>query len=270
MKARRRRGLLLLSVALASGGLAASQVRDRERSVAAQVGPAVPVLVAARDLPAGARVSARALALRRVPARFVPPDALASAGGVAGARPAVPVAAGGYVTAGLFEGSNDEHRGGGGVGRGERAVTVEVSGARRAGRGRARGRAGLDRVGRRRRPHADGAGGRGAAALWRPAAEAATAGSAATAGDAARRRPRRRRRRRGAGGRPTALATLRVTLRQAVYLTAADNFAREIRLLARPPGDRSAAGAAAFHSDRVQLNNTAAHALRAGAGRSGR
>ena len=47
----------------------------------------------------------------------------------------------------------------------------------------------------------------------------------------------------GAGG-PTALATLRVTLRQAVYLTAADNFAREIRLLARPPGDRSAAGAA--------------------------
>jgi hypothetical protein len=35
-----------------------------------------------------------------------------------------------------------------------------------------------------------------------------------------------------------------VTLRQAVYLTAADNFAREIRLLARPPGDRSAAGAA--------------------------
>jgi pilus assembly protein CpaB len=40
----------------------------------------------------------------------------------------------------------------------------------------------------------------------------------------------------------TALATLRVTLRQAIYLTAADNFAREIRLLARPPGDRSQAG----------------------------
>jgi pilus assembly protein CpaB len=45
-------------------------------------------------------------------------------------------------------------------------------------------------------------------------------------------------------GAPTALATLRVSLRQAVYLTAADNFAREIRLLARPPGDRSGAGAA--------------------------
>ena len=48
----------------------------------------------------------------------------------------------------------------------------------------------------------------------------------------------------GAGAAPSALATLRVTLRQAVYLTAADNFGREIRLLARPPGDRSRGGAA--------------------------
>ena len=37
-------------------------------------------------------------------------------------------------------------------------------------------------------------------------------------------------------------ATLRVSLRQAIYLTAADNFAREIRLLARPAGDPSPAG----------------------------
>ncbi len=43
-------------------------------------------------------------------------------------------------------------------------------------------------------------------------------------------------------GAPTALATLRVSLRQAIYLTAADNFAREIRVLARPPGDHSRAG----------------------------
>jgi pilus assembly protein CpaB len=33
---------------------------------------------------------------------------------------------------------------------------------------------------------------------------------------------------------PSALATLRVTLRQAIDLTEADNFAREIRLLPRP------------------------------------
>jgi pilus assembly protein CpaB len=42
---------------------------------------------------------------------------------------------------------------------------------------------------------------------------------------------------------PAVLATLRVSLRQAIYLTAADNFAREIRLLPRPPGDHSHAGA---------------------------
>ena len=39
-------------------------------------------------------------------------------------------------------------------------------------------------------------------------------------------------------GAADSVATLRVTLRQAVYLTAAENFAREVRLLARPPGDR--------------------------------
>ena len=38
-------------------------------------------------------------------------------------------------------------------------------------------------------------------------------------------------------------ATLRVTVRQAVYLAAAGSFAREIRLLARAPGDRRRVGA---------------------------
>jgi Flp pilus assembly protein CpaB len=43
----------------------------------------------------------------------------------------------------------------------------------------------------------------------------------------------------------TALATLRVTARQAVYLTAAVNVATEVRLLLRPPGDRRRVGSAA-------------------------
>jgi pilus assembly protein CpaB len=230
---RRRRGLLLLSVALASGGLAASQVRERERSVAAQVGPAVPVLVAVRDIGAGARVSPGALAVRRVPARFVPPDALASPAGVVGLRPAAPVAAGGYLTAGLFERSNDGHRGGGDVGRGQRAVTVEVSGA-----------AGLvvgARVDVLVSTESGAGGGRTLMALAGVELlrlEAGAGGAAPAEGSGAAGT--------GAAG-PTALATLRVSVRQAVYLTAADNFAREIRLLARPPGDRSAAGAATFH-----------------------
>ena len=46
-----------------------------------------------------------------------------------------------------------------------------------------------------------------------------------------------------------AVATLRVSLRQAIYLAAADNFAREIRLLLRPQGDHSRAGAAVIQGD---------------------
>jgi pilus assembly protein CpaB len=225
VKARRRRGLLLLSVALASGGLAASQVHERERSVAAQVGPAVPVLVAVRDLPVGVRVSAGAVVIRRVPARYVPPDALASAAGVVGARPSASVARGSYVTAGVFEASNSEHRGGGGVGRGWRAVVVEVNAAA--------GLAAGSRVDVLVSTESGAGGGRtlvtlAGAELLRiepGVPDAAPPDGTATGG-------------------PTALATLRVTLRQAVYLTAADNFAREIRLLTRPPGDHTPAGAA--------------------------
>jgi pilus assembly protein CpaB len=44
----------------------------------------------------------------------------------------------------------------------------------------------------------------------------------------------------GAASHATAVATLRVTLREAVLLTAAQSFAREVRLLVRPPGERRA------------------------------
>lgn len=229
MTARRRRGLLLLSVALASGGLAASEVRDREREVAEQVGAPVEVLVAADDLAAGARITRGALAVRRVPARFVPPDALASAAGVVGARTAAPVTAGAYVTPGLLQRPNDGRREGAGLPRGQRAVTVEVSGGAPP--------AGLvpgARVDVLVSTEAGVGGGRTLMAL--AGVELVQIGPAAAVTTGARG---------GAGASaPTALATMRVSVRQAVYLTAADNFAREIRLLSRPPGDRSPAGAA--------------------------
>jgi pilus assembly protein CpaB len=223
---RRRRGVLLLSVALVSGGLAASEVHERERTVEEQVGAPVEVLVAARDIRAGVRIQRGALALRRVPARFVPPDALGSAAGVVGARSAAAVVAGGYITAGMLERASDEHRGGGAVGRGRRAVTVAV-----AGGGALVGLTQGERVDVlvSTEPGADG--GRTLMALagvellhLEPGASDAFAGAEP------------------AGPETTALATLRVTLGQAVYLTAADNFAREIRLLARPAGDHRRAG----------------------------
>jgi len=43
-------------------------------------------------------------------------------------------------------------------------------------------------------------------------------------------------------GGPKVTATLRVTAAQAVYLAAAQTFARDVRLLARAPGDRRKVG----------------------------
>jgi pilus assembly protein CpaB len=212
MKPRRRRGLLLLSLAVASGGLAASQVRERERTVEEKVGPVVPVVVAKRDIPAGQRLRPEDLAVEQVPARFVPPDALTTPARLAGARPAVPVAAGGYVTAGLLRSASGGSPGA--LRPGERAVEIAVAG------GSALALAG---PGSRvdvlvsSQPH-DGAGRTFVAFEDVPLLDL---------------RP-------GVGGR--ARATLRVTLRQAVYLTAAESFGREVRLLARPPGDRRPAG----------------------------
>jgi pilus assembly protein CpaB len=51
------------------------------------------------------------------------------------------------------------------------------------------------------------------------------------------------------GGAPQVAATLRVSVRQAVYLAAAGAFARDIRLLARAPGDHRLAGRATVGAD---------------------
>jgi pilus assembly protein CpaB len=220
VSARRRRGLLLLAVALASGGLAASEVHERERRAAEQLGPSVDVLVASQDLRAGERVRRSAVAIRQVPARFVPPDALSSAAGVLGARPTVPVVSGGYLVAGLFQGGEDG-RGSDGLRRGERAVTVEVMGGAAV--------AGLvpgTRVDVLVSTERGAGGGRTTMALG--GVELLRLREAGTRSDSS--------------GAPTAVATLRVSVRQAIYLTAADNFAREVRVLARPPGDHWRAG----------------------------
>jgi pilus assembly protein CpaB len=237
--ARRRRGLLLLSVALAAGGLAASQVAEREREVEERVGPLVPVLVAARDLPSGARLSERALEVRRVPARFVPPDAIGSAAQIAGARTAVPLGTGSYLTAGQLESAAGGGSGAAGaqLGPGERTIEVGVSGGGM-----------LERLAPGARvdvvvstePEGGGGAGRTFVALADVqllALRGDPAGGAYGAGDDE------------PSPGPAALATLRVTLRQAVYLTAVDNFGREIRLLARPPGDRTRAAPAVSAAD---------------------
>src|SRR5205085_4401772 len=92
---RRRRGIALLGLAAACGGLAASDVERRARSADERVGQLVPVAVARTAVRAGTRltpaVAARAFAVRQAPARFVPPDSLPSPADAAGGTVAVPL-----------------------------------------------------------------------------------------------------------------------------------------------------------------------------------
>jgi pilus assembly protein CpaB len=224
----KRRGALLLCLALACGGLAASDVNGRARRVEAQVGPLVPVVVARRDLAADQRLAASKLPAllerRQVPARFAPPDALAAPEEAAGARLSAPVAAGGYLTAGHLGASGDDDPAGA-PGRGERAVEVAVAG----GESLADNPAGA-RVDVLVTTEARSGAGRTTLALEDVELLGARPAGEERAGD-------------GAESRATTVATLRVTLRQAVYLTAAQSFAREVRLLVRAPGDRRGAGA---------------------------
>jgi len=234
MNPTRRRGLLLLCFALVCGGLAASQVRERERRSAAAVGPLVSVVAAKRELPAGRRLRSGDLAVRQVPARYAPPDAVSGAASaeLAGARTAVAVAAGGYLTAGILAGTGAAGEGPAPLRPGERALEVAVAGAPASAEPGTRVDVLVTAGGE------EGAGRTFVALenielLGLRAGPEGAPGAEGGASDAP-----------GAGAAPGALATLRVNAREAVYLTAAANFAQEVRLLARPPGDRERVGAA--------------------------
>ena len=214
---RRRRAALLLGLALVLGALAASDVARRETALRDQVGPAVEILVARTPITAGRRVKPGDLAVRRVPERFAASGAAPVPELVIGERLAVSIPAGAPVGEHLLE----------------RAAA-------------------------------------GATPILRPgerAAEVVARGSPALIGPATRVDVVVTRERRDArlaledvevlttravpdeGTGPQVAATLRVTVRQAVYLAAASAFAAEIRLLPRPVGDDRRAGAAVVGQD---------------------
>lgn len=207
---RRRRGLLLVGLALVLGVLAASDVARREAALEARLAPLVDVVVARKDLTAGRRVRPRDLAVRRVPARFAPVGAAAAPEEVAGADAAVELPAGAYVTAMDLAYPGDAA--GAPVRRGERAVEVVATGSPELVVAGARVDVLITRDGRGTRLALQDV----EVLAARPTADP------------------------GAGGADTGsrvAATLRVTVHQAVALTAAQAFAREIRLLPRAPGD---------------------------------
>jgi pilus assembly protein CpaB len=232
--ARRRRGLVLLALALSCGGLAASQVNGRVRDVETRVGPLVPVVVAARQLPPDAELDGRDVRVDRVPERYLPPGAVGLAEATSGSRTAVAVEPGTILTAAHLQGGAGAAAGPWPtLRRGERAVEVDAAG------GQALAAAGPGtRVDVLVSADAAGSGSTVIAledvellALGAPSG-AALDGSSADGPPAA-----------------TAGATLRVTARQAVYLTAAQSFGREVRLLVRPPGDRRRTGPVAVRAE---------------------
>jgi pilus assembly protein CpaB len=201
----RRRSLLLFGLALLLGSLAASDVAGREAALERRLGPTVPVVVARQALDPDHEIRVGQLTVRHVPARFAPRGAYAAPAQIAGQRPAAPLAPGADVTAAALADPAREAVGAP-VRRGERVAEVIATGS-------------PDLVVPGARVDVLVTGER-QTELALQDVEVLQAAPHQT------------------GEGPGVAASLRVSLRQAVYLAAAQSFAREMRLLTRPAGDR--------------------------------
>ncbi len=219
---RRRRAVLLGALSVTLGALAASDVAGREDALRRELGPVMKVVVARDALPIGARLTAERLALRSVPGRYAPGGAFARPEDLAGLRTALPVPAGADLVAGMIDDGARTTRPGAPVRAGERVADVVATGSPALVQPGSHVDVVITRGG-------DGAPGRAELALE----DVEVLGTSTAPGGA-----------HDESGAPRVAAALRVTVRQAVFLAAAQSFARDIRLLARAPGDarRGAAG----------------------------
>lgn len=218
---RRARALAFGFAAVVCAALAASLAGRYRGDLESQLGELRAVVVATSDLAPGRPLrpadAKRALAVREVPARFAPVDALADPWEAVGSEPRGAVPAGSYVTATVLRLPRDDRASRGEVGAGRDAVEIAVAGAGALV-------AGGDPVGRRYdvvatgepRPGGGGARTRLVAAgvellaLEQPSA-AASAGLDAGSG--------------------AWTATLAASRAEALRLIQAHNYAREVRLI---------------------------------------
>ncbi len=213
---RRGRAVAFLLAALLAAGAAAAIADGYGSSVARGYGPLRPVVVLDSSLPAGRRIGPRqagsALAVRRVPERFVPPGALASPAEALGFVPRAALPAGSYLLAAQLGAPHRHSRRSPALDGGRRPVEIAVSGAGAllaTGVPPAGGRVDVVVTGE---PSGPGPGRTGVAAAavpllgLQPGPEGAEAGA-------------------------TAEATLALTKAQALRLIAAESFARKITLL---------------------------------------
>jgi Flp pilus assembly protein CpaB len=213
---RRARALAFLIAALVCALLAAS-VAGRYRSrLEARYGPLRPVVVATSELAAGNVIGSEsertALAVRRVPARFVPPGALTRPGDALGRAPEAIIPAGSYVLGAQLVLPRMKQQRAPDVGLGLRPVEVVVAGAQALTVG------GAPPEGRRVDVVVSRQAGLGRSAHAYIAASAVKLLALAAPG----------------GPGESWSATLAVTEQQALALIGAQSAGREIRLLPRP------------------------------------
>jgi Flp pilus assembly protein CpaB len=129
---RRARAVAFLIAALICAVLAAT-VAGRYRSrLDARYGPLRPVVVATAELRPGEPISVErrdALAIRRIPASFVPPGALTQPADAVGRAPAATIPSGSYVLGAQLVLPRARKPAAPGVGAGLRPVQIPVAGA---------------------------------------------------------------------------------------------------------------------------------------------
>jgi pilus assembly protein CpaB len=215
---RRARAVALLGVSASCAAAAALLVNGYAADVRAQVGPRVPVLVAASDIPRGRTVRPRDAYQRWIPRRFVPPGAFVLPGEVVGLRSRVPIVRGGYLL------ENELEPPGAGppaaASSPARIIEVPVAGAGSL--------SGLVGPGARVDVLVTSDRGAGSPRTYLALQRAQLVSLRPPSGDSAPD---------SADPGEEAVAALRVSLRQAVLLTAAHNFAREVRLVPRAGKD---------------------------------
>jgi pilus assembly protein CpaB len=220
---RRGRAIAFLLVALACAAVAASIAGGYGSSVAGQFGNLRAVVVTAAELRSGEVIGPgdlRRLEVRRVPARFVPPDALSSPDEAVGHAIATPLPSGSYLLASqLRTPRSGKARPRARLEAGRRPVEIAADGAE------ALAATGGSPEGSRVDVVVTTEPGPGAKGRTRIAAEGVELLALSEGGGAADPdQPAL-----GAGGAWS--ATLALTRRQALRLIQAENFARQVRLM---------------------------------------
>jgi Flp pilus assembly protein CpaB len=215
---RRARAIALLAFALVAAGLAAAIADGYGSRVARGFGPLRPVVVSIAELrvgrPIGPAEAAGALAVRRVPERFVPPGALTAPREALGLAPSTTLPAGSYLIAAQLRAPRRRASRPPGLGGGRRPVEISVSGAEALLAARSGSSARRVDVVVTAEPSGPGPGRTYVAAAGVPLLALGPGADGP-----------------GPGG--VAAATLGLTKRQALRLIAAESFARKVTLLPR-------------------------------------